>query len=91
MAKFYTTKPVLAFWDDQHVAPPEGAVPMTDEEHAALFAGQKSGKTIALNTAGVPVLTTPPVSTYTPETLSKAQLVAQLAMLQTRINALPED
>lgn len=60
---------------------PGDAVKITNEEHAALLEGQSEGKLISPDKNGFPVLITPEVVPYIPQSITMRQARLQLAGL----------
>ncbi|MGN7870550.1 hypothetical protein [Paracoccus sp. 22332] len=62
------------FFDDRLTSPPFGAVAISKERHAALLAGQATGKIITADAQGKPVLADPEASPLpVPDVVSRFQ------------------
>lgn len=85
--EMFYAKSTASFYDKEihGDAIPADAVEITDEEHAALLAGQSAGLRIATDSEGCPVLVAP--LPPTPEQIRAALSAAVQAHLDTRAQA----
>lgn len=86
---YYFSKAELGFYcDEVNESIPADAVEISEELYFSLLEGQSTGKVIAANKAGIPILTDPPEPTVE-ELVALAEETKAVLMTETNARILP--
>lgn len=86
---YYFSESELGFYcDEVNESTPADAVEISEELYFSLLEGQSTGKVIAANKAGIPILTDPPEQTVE-ELVALAEETKAVLMTETNARILP--